>query len=154
MKLISPLIAATCLFPTFALADQVQRLSAANDIIQEKMEVFYVSRVPELAGKMPDMTLDTEMETALRCTLDMFDAEGGAGTAERYVTSLEQVAQDFELTGLDQIDSVMGDIDEALGLKALQSCGMFDISMRRMQASGMMEALSNPDVIQRLMSDG
>ncbi len=118
------------------------------------MTAFYVSRVPELASVMPDFTVDGEMRAALGCTLATYEAEIGAAATEAYVASVEREAAALEITDLTGIGSVLGDIDEALALRAMTDCGQLDIAMRRMQKSGLWEAMQKPGVIEALMAGG
>ncbi|MEY1554658.1 hypothetical protein AB3Y40_03400 [Yoonia sp. R2331] len=152
MKPILPAIAAICLFPTFAMADQVDRLAAATDILTGKLTAFYVSRVPELADAMPNFTVDAEMRAALGCTLDTYTAEIGPNATEAYVASVEAEAAALEITSLSDMGNMLGDIDEALALRAMQECGQMDISMRRMQESGLLQALQKPGVMEALLA--
>ncbi len=152
MKFTLPLIASICIFPTIALADQVDRLAAATDILSAKMTAFYVSRVPELAEVMPDFTVDAEMRAALACTLEIYEAEIGPAATEAYVASVEEESAALQITDLTGVGSVLGDIDEALVIRAMTECGQIEIAMRRMQQSGLWEAMQKPGVMEALMA--
>ena len=72
---------------------------------------------------------------------------------EAYVAALEAWSA-LEIRSLgtlaDGMDPILGD---DLALKLSQDCGGMDLAAKQMQDSGMLEIMSRPDVMERLMAE-
>lgn len=148
---LSGLLLATVATP--AAADPLSRIAAANEAMAARMEVFFVSRVPELADKMPDYGWDAEMRAAGACFVDGYRAERGDAGLEDYVTAMEAWAE-VEITSFQQMSFGMpGILTEPLPLSLSQDCGVIDISIRRAQEAGFTQAMSDPAVMEKLLAD-
>lgn len=146
------MIAAFALLPSLALADQLDRLIVATDKLTALTFAFYTDRVPELKGALPDMSIDAEMSAAMQCMLDQIERDGGTGTAEVYVASMERLADTLVINSLEDMGNMMGDLDQQLAMDAMMNCGQMEISMRRMQESGLFEAMQKPGVMEALLA--
>lgn len=143
---------AAFLAATSAHADQLDRLIAATEQLSFKSEVFYISRVPALEGKLPDLTVDDEMRGALSCILDEIETQIDAPAVEKYVSAMETLSAQ-EITSFEQLQNANPGLPDDVLLNVMSTCGMIEISMRRMQESGMWEAMQDPDVLQAIMAD-
>ncbi|QXT39376.1 hypothetical protein [Gymnodinialimonas ceratoperidinii] len=152
MKTCTLAIALTLLAaPAFAQSE-VDRLEAASVSAGANMEAFLVSRVPEIAPAIPDWEWDEEMRTAAACTLDAIRAEGGDAAVETYLDEMDVFAE-VEITSMEQMATVTPvPINPDFAMQTGQACGTAEIAMRRMQESGLMEAMMVPDVMGRLMN--
>ena len=148
------LIALACgLAPTLAFADMLDRYRDAVTTQAVRMQDFMVSRVPEMADVLPDTTWTPAMEAVATCTLDGLNAARGGDGVEAYVAALEAwSATEIRSLGTmaDGMDPILGD-DLALTLS--QDCGGMDLAAKQMQDSGMLEIMSRPDVMERLMAE-
>ena len=148
------LATALALLPGLALAQgsDVDRIAAANMAMAEQMEDFYLGRVPELEGKMPDHSWNDEMRAAGECFVTRYKDERGAEGLEEYLTAMEGWAE-TEITSFEQLTFGMPDIlTEDLPQRLTQDCGVMEISIQRAQESGFIEALSDPEIMGRIMS--
>mmetsp|Transcript_3341 Transcript_3341/g.5757 ORF Transcript_3341/g.5757 Transcript_3341/m.5757 type:complete len:153 (+) Transcript_3341:401-859(+) len=137
--------------PAFAQSE-VDRLEAASVSAGANMEAFLISRVPEIAPAIPDWEWDEEMRAAAVCTLDAIRAEGGDAAVEGYLDEMDVFAE-VEITSMEQMATVTPvPINPDFAMQTGQACGTAEIAMRRMQESGLMEAMMVPDVMGRLMN--
>ncbi len=152
---------ATCLAAAISLAaalpslaqSELERLEAATEAASLSMEAFLVARAPELADVMVNWDWDEEMRNAARCTLDAVREEGGDEAVASYLDAMDEFAV-LELTSLDQIGrDTPVPINPDFAMATSQACGTAEISMRRMQESGLIEAMMNPEVMGRLMAE-
>lgn len=135
----------------FAQSD-IDRLAVATEAASANLESFLVSRVPSLATSMPDWTFDEEMRVAGACTLDAVREREGDAAVEQYLTSLEAFAV-LEITSMQQMAlETPVPIDADTGMQIAQACGSDAIAMRRMQESGFMEAMMDPNTMMALMN--
>jgi hypothetical protein len=135
----------------FAQSD-LDRLATATEAASANLEAFFVSRVPSLAEAMPDWTFDEEMRDAGACTLDAVREREGDDAVEQYLTSLEAFAV-LEITSMQQMAlETPVPIDADTGMAIAQACGSDEIAMRRMQESGFMEAMMDPNTMMALMN--
>ena len=148
------LIALACsLAPTLVFADMLDRYQDAVTTQAVRMHDFMVGRVPEMADVLPDTAWTPEMEAVATCTLDGLNAARGGDGVEAYVAALEAWSI-IEIRSLgtmaDGMDPILGD-DLALTLS--QDCGGMELAAKQMQQSGMMEMMSRPDVMKRLLAE-
>jgi hypothetical protein len=137
--------------------DLLARLEIATEQLGENQGKFYVSRVPELADKLPDWEWDDEIRTASKCVLDGIEKEKGRAVAEAYVAGLELDAK-RELTTMSQL-SDQSNIPEQLRngdqtiLNLMQNCRTMEISAERLKASGFWDAMMDPKIMDKLVAE-
>lgn len=136
--------------PAFAQSE-LDRLEVASVAAGENMEAFLISAAPTLATAMPDWTWDAEMRDAGSCTLDAIREAGGDAAVTDYLTSLEAFST-MPITSMQQMATdTPVPIDAIFAQNTGITCGSSEIAMRRMQESGFMEAMMNPEVMTSLM---
>lgn len=129
----------------------LERLETATIAASANMEAFLTARAPELAAVMPDWTWDDEMRTAATCTLDAIRTEGGEQAVTAYLDEMEAFAT-IEITSLEQMSTATPvPVNTDFAVQTGQACGTAQISLRRMQESGFMEAMMDPETMGRLM---
>lgn len=138
--------------PAFAQSD-LDRLEVATMAASGNLEAFLISRAPELASSMPDWTWDDALRDAASCTLDAVRAEGGDAAVTSYISSMEVFAE-TPITSMQQmaLDTPVP-INADFAASAGQTCGSAEIAMRRMQESGLMEAMMDPAIMTRLIGE-
>ena len=137
--------------------DLLDRLEAASEKIGANQGEFYLTRVPELADKMPDWEWDDEIRTASKCVLDGIEEAKGRNIAEAYVSGLEKDAE-REITSITQLSDQSSIPEELTGddttiINLMQTCRTLDISAERLKASGFWDAMMDPSVMQRLTAE-
>ena len=138
--------------PAFAQSE-LDRLETATVATGENMEAFLNAAAPELATVMPDWTWDAEMRTAATCTIDAIRAEGGDAAVTDYINAMEDFAGQ-EITSLQQMATETPvPINPTFAQDTGIACGSAEIAMRRMQESGLMEAMMDPAIMGRLMGN-
>ncbi len=143
-------LALSSALPAFAQSE-LERMEAATVAASLNMEAFMVSRAPSLADAMPDWTWGDDMRAAGSCTLDAIRAEGGDAAAEDYIDALEAFAV-LEITSMEQLATAAPvPISSDFAVATSQRCGSDDVAMQRMEASGLMEAMLDPQVMMQLM---
>lgn len=135
-----------------AAADPLDRLIVATEALSEKANAFYISRVPALDGKLPDMTVEGELRNALACALDMIVTEGGPEMQIAYVESMEEMAS-RDINNITDLQEVPDVVPDEILFAAMSECGMMEITAQRMKDSGFWEAMQDPDVMQALMAE-
>lgn len=141
------------LIPSLTLADMLDRYRDASVAQATQMHEFMISRVPEIEAVLPDTDWTPEMDGVATCTLDGIRAARGDDGVEAYVVALEAwAATEIRSMGTmaDGMDPILGD---ALALQLSQDCGGMEIAAAQMQESGMIEMMSQPDVMERLMAE-
>jgi hypothetical protein len=148
------LIAALALLPGAAFADDLlDRYEVASVAKAEQMEAFYAERVPELLEVLPEMGWDDEIAAVAQCTLDGVRAERGEAGAEEYVAAMETWA-DVPVTSFTQMaEGQPAVLSDDLAMQLTMDCGGMDLAMERMSASGMMELIQDPSIMERLMAE-
>ena len=140
-----------------AADDLLDRLENATETMGAKQGAFYLSRVPELEGKMPEWEWDDEIRQASKCVLDGIEKAKGRGIAEAYVAGLEKDAK-MEIQSMAQL-SEQSSIPKELQaedqtiLNLMQSCKTIEISTIRLKQSGFWDAMQDPSVMQRLLAE-
>jgi len=138
-------------------ASLLERLELATEEIGKNQGQFYVSRVPELADKMPSWDWDDEIRTASKCMLDGISSEKGAEVAEAYVAGLElEAAKEItSFTSLSSDENIPAELkgNDSTIADLQQRCGTIDISINRLKESGLWDALIEPSVMQRLIAE-
>ena len=148
----SVLTTALILTASTAAADPLERLIVATEALSEKANAFYISRVPALEGKLPDMTIDDELRTALSCALDSIVTEGGPDMQAAYVESMEEMAT-RDITTMSDLQEMPDVVPDDILFAAMSECGMMEITAQRMQDSGFWEAMQDPGVLEALMAE-
>lgn len=152
MRKFALLTTTLALFAAPALAQsELDRLEAATLAASGNLETFLTTLAPELADVMPDWTWDEALRAAADCTLDAVRAEGGDAAVTSYISSMEVFAE-TPITSMQQMATATPvPINADFAARAGQTCGSAEIAMRRMQESGMMEAMMDPAVMSRLI---
>jgi hypothetical protein len=153
----SGLLTALVLSSSVLADDLLDRLETATEIMGEKQGTFYLSRVPELTGKMPDWTWDEEIRTASACVLTGIENAKGRKVAEAYVAALEKDAKQ-PITSIGQLSDQSSLPKELTGndrtiISLMESCRTMEISTSRLKESGFWDAMQDPNVIQRLVAE-
>lgn len=153
MRTLTLLTATLTLLAAPALAQsELDRLEAATVAGGGNLETFLTTRAPELADVMPDWTWDADLRAAATCTLDAMRAEGGDAAVTEYIEAMEDFAT-LTITSMEQMATATPvPINADFAARTGQSCGSAEIAMRRMQESGLMQAMMDPAIIGRLMS--
>ena len=140
---------------------QIERLEATSEATSENMFALMVNEITAggadpapIRAAIPDMTWDDEMRAAGVCMLEHYtDILGEAGVDEMLdaMDALSaEVAELVETGGMasdmaDAADMMPEGLSTEQSIQITQDCGMIDIQMRRMSASGfnaaMMEAM-------------
>lgn len=137
--------------PAAFAQSELERLEASSVAAGANMGAFLTARVPEIAASIPDWNWDDEMRSAASCTLDAIRAEGGDAAVATYLEEMEVFAT-VEITALDQMAAVTPvPINPDFAMRTGQACGTAEIAMRRMQESGLMQAMMDPNTMGRLM---
>ena len=148
------LAALLALAPLPALADALlDRWQAANVAKSDIMAAFYVSRVPEIAAVLPETGWDDQIAAVAQCTLDGVRAERGEDGAEAYVAAMEAWAAIPVTSFAGMAEGLPAVLSDELAMRLSMDCGGMDLAMERMTATGMLELIQQPDVMQRLMAD-
>lgn len=147
-------IALTCtLLPGLARADMLDRYRDASVAQATRIHAFMIARVPEIEAVLPDTDWTPAMDAVATCTLDGIKAAKGDDGVEAYVAALEAWSA-TEITSMgtmaDGMDPILGD---ALALQLTQDCGGMELAATQMRESGMIEMMSRPDVMERLMAE-
>lgn len=154
MRSFPPLIALTCtLLPCLASADMLDRYRDASVAQATRMHEFMIARVPEIEAVLPNTDWTPEMDAVASCTLDGLRAANGDDGVEAYVAALEAWSA-IEIRSMstmaDGMDPILGD---ALALQLAQDCGGMELAATQMRESGMLEMMTRPDVMERLMAE-
>ena len=154
MRRLPLFIVLTCtLLPGLARADLLDRYRDATVAQATRMHAFMIARVPEIAAVLPDTDWTPAMDAIATCTLDGIRAANGEDGVEAYVTALESWSA-TEIRSMstmaDGMDPILGD---ALALQLAQDCGGMELAATQMRESGMIEMMSRPDVMERLMAE-
>lgn len=136
--------------------DLLDRLEVATEQIGENQGKFYVSRVPELAEKLPEWEWDDEIRSANKCVLDGIEEEKGREIAEAYVTGLEidakiPITSMAQLSDQNNIPPVLRDGQTLIALS--QKCNIMEISAARLKESGFWDEMMNPEVMEKLVGE-
>lgn len=144
------------LFCNIATADDLlNRLENATELLAKNQETFYVSRVPELKGKLPSSAVDDETRGAISCVLNGIKSSKGDTAAEEYVKYVEKSAsKDFtSFSQLSEVEALPTSLDEDTLISLMTECKNIEISTKRLQESGAWEILSNPETMKKLMAE-
>ncbi|MEM1102368.1 MAG: hypothetical protein AAGH73_12675 [Pseudomonadota bacterium] len=137
-----------------ASADRLEdRYMEAQAGFEQRLNDFYVSRVPEMAGKIPQFMEDPRAREAIRCGFDYIRENAGEAGAEELVVWVEGMAA----TPIESFDTLSAAPEGQVGdvmMEAVQACDSITITQELMEESGMMEMFSDPAVLGRLMDDG
>ena len=144
---------AVILAPTFARADMLDRYRDASVAQATRMHEFMIARVPEIEAVLPGNDWTPAMDAVATCTLDGIRAAKGEDGVVAYVTALEAWSA-TEIRSMstmaDGMDPILGD---ALALQLSQDCGGMELAATQMRESGMIDVMSRPDVMERLMAE-
>jgi hypothetical protein len=137
--------------------DLLDRLETATELLGAKHGEFYLSKLPELEGKMPDWNWDDEIRTASACVLTGIKKAKGAKVAEAYVSGIELDAK-RDIASMSQMRDQTNMPEELQGedttlLNLMQECGTIEISATRLQDSGLWDELIKPGTMEKLAAD-
>ena len=140
-------------FPLAASADSMARLEAASQAVQANISAFYVNRIPELDGVIPNPEWTDEVRTMQTCLLDGLAAKLGETGVEAYVAGMEAFST-AKITALSQLGKVMPAALTSPEVDELNiSCGIFEYSQRAADNPKMLEILSNPENMAKLTAE-
>lgn len=134
-------------------SEALDRLEAASEEMNRNFEAFYVSRVPALAGVMPDAEWDEAYRDMGRCLLRRMEEERGAEGVEEYLAAMEAYAAKPVETFSDMTSGQPRLLRDEVAIAVGQECGVIEIAMARMRDSGFLEAIGRPGVMERVMAD-
>jgi len=138
--------------PAFAQSE-LDRLEVVSEAVAQNMAAFLVARVPELADVMVDWEWDAEMREVATCTMDRIRTEGGDQALTDYLDALE-VFSTIEITSIEQMGAATPiPFSNDVAMQVATECRAMEVSARRMQESGMMEAMMDPAIMGRLMEE-
>ncbi|MEQ9259568.1 MAG: hypothetical protein RIG84_10745, partial [Roseovarius sp.] len=152
------LLTALVTLPAAALADsQLERMEAISEEMNEVMMVMMVNEAaangadPEpLRAAMPDLTWDDAMREAGSCMLDEYTSEIGSDGVDEMLAKMEEFSVEMGEMGANGATmSELGDTSDMLpegitmqrSAEITQDCGMMQLQMQRMEASGFMDAM-------------
>ena len=129
------------------------RYMQAQVLFEQRLRDFYVSRVPEMADKMPVMMENPRAVEAIRCGFNHVRSEGGDAGAEELVTWMEEVSS-TPIESFEDLSAAPEGMVGDLMLEASDVCDSIAITMEIMEESGFLEMFSDPAVMERLIGDG
>ncbi|MEE4117901.1 MAG: hypothetical protein V2I65_02685 [Paracoccaceae bacterium] len=129
-----------------AAQSQLERMEVLSEQVSALMNEAMIAQVPALQGNMPDPAWDEPMRTAYACVLDGYvDASSEAavdGMLDEMEAMLETATAETLMSGETgqsvQLPDGMSE-EQAQGL--MQSCGVMEVIMARMAASGAMQVM-------------
>lgn len=139
-------------------ADQLlDRLETATELLGAKHGEFYLAKLPELNGKIPDWNWDDEIRAASACVLNGIRKAKGAKVAEAYVRGIELDAE-REILSMSQMRDQSNMPRELQGedqtiINLMQECGTLEISAERLQDSGLWDELIKPGTMEKLTAE-
>lgn len=139
-----------------AFADQLEdRFLTAQQAFENRVREFYISRVPELGDLVPRFMEDERARTSMLCALNYIRTEAGEDVAEVYVSAIEDMGS-APITSMDGLSGIPDSVPEDVVFGSMSACSTVTVSRELMEESGMMDAMRDPDVLQKLMapSDG
>lgn len=138
---------AACLAALPAAAQsQLERMEVLSEQASALMNEAMIAQVPALQGNMPDPAWDEPMRVAYACVLEGYiDASSEAavdGMLDDMEAMLETATAETLMSGESgqsvQLPEGMSE-EQAQGL--MQSCGVMEVIMARMAASGTMQVM-------------
>ncbi|GHA07869.1 hypothetical protein GCM10008090_17120 [Arenicella chitinivorans] len=143
---------AVCVFTAAcnAYADsQLDRLESATTTISDKTRALFEAQAPELAELLPDPTWDAPMRDAMSCYLGEIERIVGKEAAEKYLDEYEAFAQ-REFNDLKTLLDAPAPLPDREMLQANDTCGVIELSQKRMEESGYTKVFSDPDLMKKL----
>lgn len=134
----------------------LERLEIAAEQISQNQYDFYLSRAPELEGKLPSVEWDEEIRAASKCILDGIQLAKGEKIAEAYVAAMEKDAK-LTIRSLDQMANETSIPDELKGndttIETLaEQCNTMEITAARLKESGFWDAMMQPGIMEKMMA--
>lgn len=149
MRLFSATIIVIGLSVLPAVADNLSRLEAATELGGQQLSTFLLSKAPELKPNLPNWDWDDAYRTAATCFLERLETEHGATGVEQYLTAVEGYAA-TPITSLAQTETQPPEMMTPTAQLAMADCGVAHQVMKRMTDSGLMGALMNADMMNKL----
>lgn len=125
---------------------RLDRMEALSVQLGGLMNEVFLLEAPQLADVMPDPAWDGPMRDAHRCMLDAYETEVGGAAVDDMLDQMEQIVPTLTAQGL--LDEGMEiDVGTPPGMSddraqaIVRECGIIELTMQRMQESGMMEAM-------------
>lgn len=144
------MLAALLALPTTPVfADNLERLETATELGGKHLSAFILSRAPELEPNLPNWDWDDDYRSAARCFLDELESSQGAEHVETYIKAVEDYAA-VPVTSLAQTENQPPEMSTPVVMAAMQSCGVMQQVMKRMQESGFMGAMMNEATMSKL----
>ncbi|MEJ6392521.1 hypothetical protein V8J82_04585 [Gymnodinialimonas sp. 2305UL16-5] len=136
-----------------AAQSELERLETASEAAGQNMATFMIARAPQLEPVMVDWEWDEEMREVGQCTLNEIRSVGGDQAATDYVVAMEAFAT-TQITSMEQMGAATPvPLNEDVAMTIATTCRAMEVSMRRMEESGMMQMMMDPATMQALMSE-
>jgi len=138
-------LTALIVIPSFAFAQtELEEFEELAETMSTKMNQIFVAQQPALADVLPDVEWDEEFRTAGRCMLKAYRAEGG----DEFVSEMLSKGREFAETELKDFsdfqkaaDFMPDGISDQRQIDISQECGMTALTIKRMEESGLTQAL-------------
>lgn len=138
------ILAATCLIPSLARADLLNRYETGFETFSARFYAFYISRIPELKGNTPPVEWQEIDREIGRCVLATYESERGAAAAEAMVAGIEVLAA-TEISTKSGLDAAMAPLmTDDVANRAAESCGQIDRTNEIVSATRMLEIITSP----------
>ncbi|MFL4470722.1 hypothetical protein ACERZ8_12815 [Tateyamaria armeniaca] len=135
---------------------QLERLEAVSEQMNLEMAKMMAREISANGGDpapvmaaLPDTSWDDEYRAAGTCMLNQYNAAAGTQGTDSMLDKMEAMIPQLEtatMESLENMDVRPEGVSEDQSIQIARSCGMIDLSMRRMQESGftaaMMQAFS------------
>lgn len=129
-----------------AAQSQLERMEELSEQVSALMNEAMIAQVPALEGNMPDPAWDEPMRAAYSCMLEGYvDASSEAavdGMLDEMETMLETATAETLMSGeTSQAVQLPDGLSEEQAQGLMQSCGLMEVIMARMAASGAMQVM-------------
>lgn len=142
-------VAALLMAASPSLADDLARLEAATEASARNLNAFFVSRAPELGPTIPSVEWDASFRQAGQCFLNEISRRSGPTGVTTYLDAAEQWSR-TKITSMSQLARMPGPLIDANAQAAAKTCKTIELATMRMYQSGMLQAMQNPAVINKL----
>jgi hypothetical protein len=129
-----------------AAQSQLERMEVLSEQAGALMNEAMIAQVPALEGNMPDPAWDEPMRVAYGCVLDGYVAASGEAAVDRMLDEMEAMMETATAEAL--MSGEMGEamqlpegLTEAQAQGLMQDCGVMEVMMARMAASGAMQIM-------------
>lgn len=131
------------------------RFLSAQQAFEDRVREFYVGRVPEMEGKLPKFMESARAREAMICALNHIRDEAGAEVAANYVSAIEDMGAQ-PISSFEDLSGIPDSVPEDVIFSSMSVCDTMTVTRELMEESGMMDAMRNPETLEKLMapSDG